>query len=114
MNNVVEIEQISVWHMIVKLVIGKNFVNVIVCLSTTDWYNAEEKDNFCNAVYDLMVDLKKHQIVVFGGDLNWHVGKSSDSYGVVHKGLGEGKKTLMMKGFWSWVMQWRYCMWNAI
>ena len=35
--------------------------------------SAEEKDCFWDAVYDLMMDSKKDQIVVFGGDLNGHV-----------------------------------------
>ena len=32
-----------------------------------------KKNNFWDAVYDLMVDIKKNEIVAFGGDLNGHV-----------------------------------------
>ena len=54
----------------------------------------EEKDNFGDAVCGLMADLKKDDIVEFGGDLHGHVGKSNDGYEGVHGGHGVGGKNI--------------------
>ena len=60
-----------------------------------------------DAVFDLMVNLKMDEIVVFVGDLNEHVGKKSDGYGDSTEDSVKEKERIMGQRFWSWVMQWR-------
>ena len=56
--------------------------------------NAEEKNICGDAVCDLMVDLKMHEIVGFVGDLNGHVVKRSYCNGGFHVGQGVEERNI--------------------
>ena len=60
----------------------------------------EEKDNFWCVIEKLMENVKDEEVVVVGGDLSGHVGRSTDGFEGVHGGYryvvrnGEGERIL--------------------
>ena len=80
-NNVVEMKLESARFLIVKLVVGKSLFLVIFAYVSQIERSAEEKNICGDAVCDLMVDLKMHEIVNFVGDLNGHMVKRNYCHG---------------------------------
>mgnify|MGYP007071599789 CR=1 FL=1 len=93
-DKIVEVKRMSERLMMVKLVIGECLMNVISGYAPQVGRNQVEKDEFWNAVYDLVGRLKNEEMVVLGGDLNGHVGRESDGYEGVHGGFGYGVRNV--------------------
>ena len=93
-DKVVSVVRVNERLMMVKLVVGRNLLNVISLYAPQTGRCQEEKDLFWNSVYDLMENVSKDEMVVIGGDLNGHVGKESDGYKGVHGGFGYGKRNV--------------------
>ena len=92
MDKVVEVKRMSECLMMVKLVIGKCLMNVISGYAPQVG-RSQVEDMFWNAVYDLVERWKNEEMVVLCGDLNGHVGRESDWYGV-HGGFGYGIRNM--------------------
>ena len=93
-DKVVEVKRVSERLMMVKFVVGKMLINVVSGYAPQTGRSDDEKDAFWDAVYDLVASLKKEEVVVFGGDLNGHVGRISDGYEGVHGGCGVGERNV--------------------
>uniref|UniRef100_UPI00358FD06E craniofacial development protein 2-like n=1 Tax=Myxine glutinosa TaxID=7769 RepID=UPI00358FD06E len=85
-GSVVSVTRVSDRLMMVKMMIGKLLVNVISGYAPQVGRSDEEKDKFWCA----MENVKDEEVVVVGGDLNGHVGRSMDSFDGVHGGYGYG------------------------
>ena len=58
-------------------------------------FNDEEKKRFWDDVFHLVSCIPQHEMVVFAGDMNGHVGSINVGYDGTHGG------TLMVPGYWS-------------
>ena len=75
-----------------KLVIGKQIVNIVSTYAPRVGLSAEEKDDFWNSFIIVLSGLPKQKIIFIGSDMNGHVGRDADGYGGVHCGMGFGTK----------------------
>uniref|UniRef100_UPI00358F58A9 craniofacial development protein 2-like n=1 Tax=Myxine glutinosa TaxID=7769 RepID=UPI00358F58A9 len=89
-DSVVSVTRVSDRLMMVKMMIGKLLVNVISGYAPQVGRSDEEKDKFWCAIEKLMENVKDEEVVVVGGDLNGHVGRSMDGFDRVHGGCGYG------------------------
>uniref|UniRef100_UPI00358E0C29 craniofacial development protein 2-like n=1 Tax=Myxine glutinosa TaxID=7769 RepID=UPI00358E0C29 len=89
-DSVVSVTRVSDRLMMVKIMIGKLLVNVISGYAPQVGRSDEEKDKFWCAIEKLMENVKDEEVVVVGGDLNGHVGRSMDGFEGVHGGYGYG------------------------
>uniref|UniRef100_UPI00358F5306 craniofacial development protein 2-like n=1 Tax=Myxine glutinosa TaxID=7769 RepID=UPI00358F5306 len=89
-DSVVSVTRVSDRLMMVKMMIGKLLVNVISGYAPQVGRSDEEKDKFWCALEKLMESVKDEEVVVVGGDLNGHVGRSIDGFEGVHGGYGYG------------------------
>jgi len=89
-DKVVKVVRVSERLMMLKLIVGKCLVNVVAAYAPQVGRSQEEKDNFWEAVWNVIEEIKESEEIIIGGDLNGHVGKESDGYGGVHGGQGYG------------------------
>uniref|UniRef100_UPI00358E89BF craniofacial development protein 2-like n=1 Tax=Myxine glutinosa TaxID=7769 RepID=UPI00358E89BF len=89
-DSVVSVTRVSERLMMVKMMIGKLLVNIISGYAPQVGRSDEEKDTFWCAIEKLMENVKDEEVVVVGGDLNGHVGRSMDGFEGVHGGYGYG------------------------
>ncbi|XP_021768527.1 craniofacial development protein 2-like [Chenopodium quinoa] len=77
----------------VKLICGKEIVNVISAYAPQVGLDAEEKRQFWEDLDDVVQGVHHTKKLYIGGDLNGHVGASRDGYESVHGGFGyEGRR----------------------
>ena len=74
----------------VKLVIGKQIVNIVSAYALQVGLSAEEKDDFWDSFIIVLSGIHKHDSIFICGEMNGHVGRDSDGYGGVHGGMGFG------------------------
>ena len=92
MDKIVGIVRINEQLMIVKLFIGKCLVNLILAYASQIGRSQEEKKSFCNDLYNLAQKIEQNEIMAIGKNMNGHVGKESDGYGVVHGSYDYGHR----------------------
>ena len=92
MDKVEKVVKVNERLMLVKLVNGKCYVNVISGYAPQVGRNQEEKESFWNGLHNLVQNIKKNETIVISRDMNRHVGKESDGYEVVHGGYGYGQR----------------------
>ena len=89
LSNVVRVnEQI----MYVKLVIGKQIVNIVSAYAPQVGLSAEKKDDFWDSFIIVLSGIPKQESIVIGSDMNSHVERDADEYGGVHGGMGFGTR----------------------
>ena len=71
-----------------KLVIGKQIVNIVSAYAPQVGLSAEEKDDF----WDRFIIVPKQESIFIGSDMNGHVGRDTDGYDGVHGGMRFGTR----------------------
>ena len=79
-DKMVEVKRMSEPLLMVKLMVGKRWTNVISCYAPPNGRTQVEKDELWNTVYDVVSKLKNEKMVVLGRDLNGHVGQRSEGH----------------------------------
>ena len=78
--------------MYVKLVIGKQIVNIVSAYAPQVGLSAEEKDDFWDSFIIVLSGIPKQASIFIGNDKNGHVGRDADGYGGDHGGVGFGTR----------------------
>ena len=76
----------------VKLVIGKQIVNIVSAYAPQVGLSVEEKDYFWNSFIIVLSGIHKQESIFIGSDMNGNVGRDADGYGGVHGGMGFGTR----------------------
>ena len=76
--------------MYVKLVIGKQIVNIVSAYAPQVGLSAEEKDGFWDSFIIVLSGIPKQESIFIGSDMNGHVGRDADGwcpwwYGIWYK-----------------------------
>jgi len=61
----------------------------------------EETERFWNEVFYLVSCIPQNEMVVFAGDMNWHIGSSNVGYDGTHGGFGYGSRNADGSRIWS-------------
>ena len=91
-DTVVDVVRVHEWIMYVKLVIGKQIVNIVSAYAPQVSLSAEEKDDFWDSFVIVLSGIPKQESIFIGSDMNGHVGIDPDGYGGVHRGMGFGTR----------------------
>ena len=91
-DSVVNVVRVNVRIMYVRLVIGKQIVNIVSEYAPRVGLSAEEKDDFWDSFVIVLSGIPKQESIFIGGDMNGHVGRDADGYGGVHGGMGFGTR----------------------
>ena len=78
--------------MYVKLVIGKQIVNIVSAYAPQVGLSAEEKDDFRDSIIIVLSGIPKQESIFIGSNMNGHVGRDADGYGGVHGGMAFGTR----------------------
>ena len=89
-DSVVDVSRINAWIMYVKLVIGKQIVNIVSVYAPQVGLSAEEKGVFWDSFIIVLSGIPKQDGIFIGSNLNGHVGRDADGNGGVHGGMGLG------------------------
>ena len=89
-DRVVNVVRVNERIMYVKLLIGKQIVNIVSAYSPQVGLSAEEKEDFWDSFIIVLAGIPKQESIFIGSDMNGHVG--SDGYGGVHGGMGFGTR----------------------
>ena len=76
----------------VKLVIGKQIVNIVSAYALQVGLGAEEKDDFWDSFITVLSGIPKQESIFNGSDMNGHDGRDAGGYGGVHSGMGFGTR----------------------
>ena len=87
-DSVVNVVRVNERIMYVKLVIGKQIVNIVSAYAPQVGLSAEEKDDFWDSFIIVLSGIPRQENIFI--DMNGHVGKDADGYGGVHGGMGFG------------------------
>ena len=77
-DSVVDVVRVNVRFMYVKLVNGKQIVNIFSAYVPQVGLSDEEKDDFWNSFIIVLSWIPKQDIIVIGSDLNGHVRNDAD------------------------------------
>ena len=91
-DSVVHVVRVNERIMYVKLVIGKQIVNIVSAYAPHVGLSAEEKDDFWDSFIIGLSGISKQESIFIGSDMNSHVRKDVDGYGGVHGGMGFGTR----------------------
>ena len=72
-----------------KLVIGKQILNIVSAYAPQMGLSAKEKDDFWDIVFS---GIPKQESIFIGSDMNGHVGRGADGFGGVFDGMGFGTR----------------------
>ena len=78
--------------MYVKLVIGKQTVNIVSAYAPQVGLSAKEKGDFWDSFIIVLSGIPKQEIIFIGSDINGHDGRDADGYGGVHGGMRFGTR----------------------
>ena len=87
-DSVVDVVRVNERIMYVKLVIGKQIVNIASAYAPQVGLSAEEKDDFWDSFIIVLSVIPKQDSIFIDSDLNGHVGRDPDGYSRVHGGYG--------------------------
>ena len=88
-DSVVDVVRFNERIMYVKLMFGKQIVNIVSAYAPQVGLSAKEKDDFLDSFIIVLWNPKQESIFI-GSDMNGHVGRDADRYGGVHGGMGFG------------------------
>ena len=88
-DSVVNVVRANERIMYVKLVIGKQIVNIVSAYAPQVGLSAEEKDEFWDSFIIGLSGIPKQENISIGSD---NVGRDADGYGDVHGGMGFGTR----------------------
>ena len=91
-DSVVNVVRVSERIMYVKLVIGKQIVNIVSAYAPQVGLSAVEKDDFWDSFIIVLSGIPKQASMLIGRDMNGHVGRDADGSSVVHGGMGFGTR----------------------
>ena len=91
-DSVVNVVRVNERIMYVKLVIGKQIVNIVSAYAPQVGLSAEEKDDFWDNFIIVLSGIPKQESIFIGSDMNGHVGRDADGCGGVHGGMGFGTR----------------------
>ena len=83
-DSVVDVVRVNERFMYVKLVIGKQLVNIVSAYAPRVGLSAEEKDDFWDSFIIVLSGIPKQDSIFIGSDQNGHVGRDADGYSGVH------------------------------
>ena len=83
-DSVVNVVRVHERIMYVKLVIGKQIVNIVSTYGPQVGLSAEEKDDFWDSFIIVLSGIPKQENIFIGSDMNGYVGRDADGYGGVH------------------------------
>ncbi|GKA80973.1 retrovirus-related pol polyprotein LINE-1 [Tanacetum coccineum] len=89
-DKVVHVNRCSGMIILLKLVIEGEIVNVISAYTPQVGLSGEEKKTFWDSLDEVMMDTSTDQRLFLGGDLNMHIGATTEGYLGVHRGFGCG------------------------
>ena len=87
-DSVVNVVRVNQRIMYVKLVIGKQIVNIVSAYTPQVGLSAEEKNDFWDSFIIMLSGIPKEESIFIGSDMNVHVGRDADGYG----GMGFGTR----------------------
>ena len=95
-DSVVNVIRVDERIMCVKLVIGKQIVNIVSAYAPQVCLCAKEKDDFWDSFIIVLSGLPKQESIFIGSDMNGHVGRDADGYCGVGFGTrnAEGERIL--------------------
>ncbi|XP_065318879.1 craniofacial development protein 2-like [Gordionus sp. m RMFG-2023] len=79
-SSVVEVNKISDILMKIKLCFGQSILHILSVYAPQTGCKEEEKDDFRAILDEAVMEIHKDNLIIIGGDLNAHVGKTRDSY----------------------------------
>ena len=91
-DSVVDVVRANEPIMYVKLVIGKQFINIVSAYAPQVGFSAEEKDNFWDCFIIVLSGIPRQENIFIGSDMNGHVGRDAERSGGVHGGMGFGTR----------------------
>ena len=91
-DSVVNVVRVNERIMYVKLVIGKEIVNIVSAYAPQVGLSAEEKDDIWDSFILVLSGISKQESISIGSNMNGHVGRDADGYGGVHGGMGFGTR----------------------
>ena len=89
-DSVIDLVRVNERFMYVKMVIGKQIVNIVSACAPQVGLSAEDKDNFWDSFIIVFFGIPKQEIICIGSDMNGHVGRDADGYSGDHDGMGFG------------------------
>ena len=87
-DSVVNVARVNEWFMYVKLVIGKQIVNIVSAYAPHVGLSDEEKDDLWDSFIIVLSGIPKQECIFIGSDMHGHVGRDVDGYG----GMGFGTR----------------------
>ncbi|XP_065315777.1 uncharacterized protein LOC135924611 [Gordionus sp. m RMFG-2023] len=93
-DKVVEVRRLDNQIMVIKMIIGRKLYNMISAYVPQVGRSEEEKDVFWDSLLGVTSRLANEEGIILAGDLNGHVGASSEGYERVHGGFSYGMRNL--------------------
>ena len=87
-DKVVRVDRVSDRIIALELLIGKTVTTFISVYAPQVGLEDDEKDSFYDALRATVAKVDDKKIVIIAGDLNGHVGRSSEGYEGIHGGSG--------------------------
>ena len=91
-DNVTVVNKINERIMNIKVVIGKDFFNLLSIYAPQSGRSKQEKDTFWKEVEDVVRVIPMNERTYLCGDFNAHIGKNADGFEGVHGGYGYGSR----------------------
>ena len=83
-DSVADVVRVNERIIYVKLLIGKQIVNIVSAYAPQVGLSAEEKDDFWDSFIIVLSGIPKQESIFISSDMNGHVGRDADGYGGVH------------------------------
>ena len=83
-------DQVNDHIMLLKLLVGKKVVLIVSAYALQQGLSVDEKDKFFETWLLTVSKIGDNEIIVLGGELNGHVGKTETGCEGVHGGYGYG------------------------
>ena len=81
-DSVIDVVRVNERIMYVKLVIGKQIGNIVSAYAPQVGLSAKDKDDFWDSFIIMLTVIPKQDNIFIGSDLNGHVGRDADRYGI--------------------------------
>jgi len=91
-ESVVKVERHIERVLILKMVLDNGLLNVLTVYAAHLRKPEEEKEHFCNELFQLVSCIPQSEMVVIAGDMNGHVGSNNVGYDGMHGGYGFGAR----------------------
>ena len=91
-DKVFEVQRPTDRIILLKLIIGKQVYSFVCGYAPQQGRPEAEKQQFYDDAHSISAKIPPSEVLVPGGDLNGHVGRSADGYEEVHGGFGFGER----------------------